>query len=73
MKLIVNSNPALNCVECNFSPQCINCITLHILLSIGGFDRRMMKGILESKGLKVAESRVLQALERVDPIHYEGR
>ena len=32
-----------------------------------------MKGVLESKGLKVAESRVAQALQRVDPIHYEGR
>ena len=37
------------------------------------YGRRMMKGVLESKGLKVAESRVAQALQRVDPIHYKGR
>ena len=34
------------------------------------YGRRMMKGVLESKGLKVAKSRVVQALQRVDPIHY---
>ena len=32
-----------------------------------------MKGVLESKGVKVAESRVANALQRVAPTQYQQR
>jgi len=37
------------------------------------YGRRMMKGVLESRGVKVAESRVANALQRVEPVQYEHR
>ena len=33
----------------------------------------MLKGLLESKGIKVSESRVAKSLKRVAPLQYEQR
>ena len=61
MRLIVNSNSALNCVECNFFPQCIVLYSIYSIYSYlqvsPMYGRRMMKGVLESKRLKVAEDK----------------
>ena len=37
------------------------------------YGRRMLKGVLESKGIKVSEGRVAAALRRVAPLQYEQR
>ena len=37
------------------------------------YGRRMLKGVLESKGIKVSEGRVAIALQRVAPLQYQQR
>lgn len=37
------------------------------------YGRRMMKGVLEARGVKVAESRIANSLQRVEPVQYEHR
>ena len=45
----------------------------HVIFNQVGpvYGRRSMKGVLESKGLKVCEARVAQSLRRVAPTQYE--
>lgn len=37
------------------------------------YGRRMMKAVLEARGVKVAESRIANSLQRVEPVQYEHR
>ena len=37
------------------------------------YGRRMLKGVLESKGIKISEGRVAATLRRVAPSQYEQR
>ncbi|XP_064383624.1 uncharacterized protein LOC135351363 isoform X2 [Halichondria panicea] len=37
------------------------------------YGRRMLKGVLESKGIKVSEKRVSESLQRVAPLQYDQR
>lgn len=37
------------------------------------YKRRLLKGVLESNGIKVAEARVAKPLRRVAPVEYQQR
>ena len=44
------------------------------MLQVGEtYGRKMMKGLLDSKGMYICEGKVAESLKRVDPISYECR